>query len=195
MRWLDGITDSVDMNLSQLRETEGACNAAVHGVTKSQTQLNNNKDGLVTWDPTVWDGGVVFSSRKASHWPSVSARTTHLPQKWTQRPSCSLAGFPWSPPTATFNVDYLKPLLRTSTSDQVFSTTCDRIHQESIHFVENHLWLATLPGLRSLGPRWSLGDISQPTQAGGDSVCLSLKAFPHKHHLHLPTGIKAMRTE
>ena len=48
MRWLDGITDSVDMNLSQLWETEGACNAAVHGVTKSQTQLNNNKDGLVT---------------------------------------------------------------------------------------------------------------------------------------------------
>ena len=54
MRWLDGITDSMDMNLSQLRETrEGACNAAVHGVAKSRTQLNNNKDGLVTCDPTV----------------------------------------------------------------------------------------------------------------------------------------------
>ena len=40
MRWLDGITDSVDMNLSKLRETVRTGHAAVHGVTKSQTQLS-----------------------------------------------------------------------------------------------------------------------------------------------------------
>ena len=43
MKWLDGITDSVDMSLSKLRETvkdREAWHATIQGVTKSQTQLS-----------------------------------------------------------------------------------------------------------------------------------------------------------
>ena len=71
MRWLDGITDSMDMSLSELRELvmdREAWRAAIHGVAKSQTRLSDWTERI----PKILN---------SSHWLFPKLLDIYLPSK------------------------------------------------------------------------------------------------------------------